>query len=67
MTPLLEGLPTKAEETPSPHEVRLALLDTNTGFHGLGDSSMSFKELLKMFLKLQFSEFKKFPNSQRYC
>ena len=36
MTPLLEGLPTKAEETPSPHEVRLAPLDTNPVFQSLG-------------------------------
>ena len=29
MTPSLEGSPTKAKEAPSPHEVRLAPLDTN--------------------------------------
>ena len=29
MTPSLEGWPTKAKEASSPHEVRLALLDTN--------------------------------------
>ena len=29
VTPSLEGWPTKAKEAPSPHEVRLALLDTN--------------------------------------
>ena len=29
MTPSLEGWPTKAKEVPSPHEVRLAPLDTN--------------------------------------
>ena len=29
MTPPLEGLPTKAKEAPSPHEVKLAPLDTN--------------------------------------
>ena len=32
MTPSLEGWPTKAKEAPSPHEVRLALLDTNTQY-----------------------------------
>ena len=32
MTPSLEGWPTKAKEAPSPHEVRLALLDTNPIF-----------------------------------
>ena len=36
MIPSLEGLPTKAKEAPSPHEVRLALLDTNPVFHSLG-------------------------------
>ena len=28
MTPSLEECPTKAKEAPSPHEVRLSLLDT---------------------------------------
>ena len=32
MTPSLEGWRTKAKEAPSPHEVRLALLDTNPVF-----------------------------------
>ena len=36
MTPSLEGLPTKAKEAPSPHEVRLAPLDTNPAFQCLG-------------------------------
>ena len=35
MTPSLEGLPTKAKEAPSPHEVRLALPDTNPVFQSL--------------------------------
>ena len=30
--PSLEGLPTKAKEAPSPHEVRLDPLDTNQYF-----------------------------------
>ena len=37
MIPSLEGLPTKAKEAPSPHEVRLAPLDTNPVFHSLGE------------------------------
>ena len=37
VTPSLEGLPTKAKEAPSPHEVRLALLDTNPVFQCLGE------------------------------
>ena len=32
MTPSPEGWPTKAKQALSPHEVRLALLDTNTVF-----------------------------------
>ena len=35
MTPSLEGWPTKAKEAPSPHEVRLAPLDTNPVFQSL--------------------------------
>ena len=34
--PSLEGWPTKAKEAPSPHEVRLASLDTNPVFQSLG-------------------------------
>ena len=36
MIPSLEGLPTKAKEAPSPHEVRLSPLDTNPVFDSLG-------------------------------
>ena len=32
MIPSLEGWPTKAKEAPSPHEVKLTLLDTNPVF-----------------------------------
>ena len=35
MTPSLEGLPTKANEAPSPCEARLAQLDTNPVFQYL--------------------------------
>ena len=35
--PSLEGWPTKAKEAPSPHDVRLAPLDTNPVFQSLGD------------------------------
>ena len=35
MTPSLEGSPTKAKQAPSPHEVRLAPLDTNPVLHCL--------------------------------
>ena len=40
MIPSLEGWPTKAKEAPSPHEVRLAPLDTNPVFHSLGERGM---------------------------
>ena len=39
--PSLKGLPTKAKEAPSPHEVRLSPLDTNPVFHSLRDSQSS--------------------------
>ena len=41
MTPSLEGWPTKAKEAPSPHELRLALLDTNPVFQSLGEELSS--------------------------
>ena len=41
MTPSLEGLPTKAKEAPSPHEVRLAPLDTNPVFQSLWDKMLA--------------------------
>ena len=40
MTPSLEGWPTKAKEAPSPHEVRLAPLDTNPVFQNLGEKNL---------------------------
>ena len=39
MTPSLEGRPTEAKEAPSPHEVRLAPLDTNREFPSLWDKA----------------------------
>ena len=45
MIPSLEGWPTKAKDVPSPHEVRMAPLDTNPVFQGLGDKTKkNFKE-----------------------
>ena len=38
MTPSLEGWSTKAKEVPSPHEVRLSLLNTNPVFYCLGNA-----------------------------
>ena len=39
MTPSLKGWPTKANEAPSPHKVRLSLLETSAVFQCLGDKS----------------------------
>ena len=47
MIPSLEGLPTKAKETPSPHEVRLAPLDTNPVFHSLGEKPKGLKKFTR--------------------
>ena len=41
MIPSLEGWTTKAKEAPSPHEVRLALLDTNPVFESLRDYELN--------------------------
>ena len=45
MIPSLEGSPTKAKEAPSPHEVRLAPLDTNPVFQCVEENF----ETLKLF------------------
>ena len=39
MTPSLEGWPTKAKVAPSPHQVRVTLLDTNPGFQCVGEKT----------------------------
>ena len=44
MTPSLEGSATKAKETPSPHEVRLALLDSNPVFKCLKEVKKGLHE-----------------------
>ena len=41
MTSSLEGWPTKAKEASSPHEVRLALLDTKPVFQSLRGNSLT--------------------------
>ena len=41
MTPSLEGWPTKAKEAHSPHEVRLAPLDTNPVFQSLEENTFA--------------------------
>ena len=38
VVPSLEGWPTKAKEAPSPHKVRLTLLDTNPVFQCLEEN-----------------------------
>ena len=52
MIPSLEGSPTKAKEAPSPHEVRLAPLDTNPVFQCLRETFTSFCELFTSFCKV---------------
>ena len=44
VTPSLEEWPTKAKEVPSPHEVRLSLLDTNPVFQCLEDKSLVYQK-----------------------
>ena len=39
MTPSLDGRPTRAKEAPSPHQLRLILLDTNPVFKCLVEDS----------------------------
>ena len=48
MIPSLEGWPTKAEEAPSPHEVRLAPLDTNPVFQNL--STCGYSQFIEITL-----------------
>ena len=43
VTPSLKGSPTKAKEAPSPHEVKLVLLDTNPVFQCLGENVSIFE------------------------
>ena len=73
MAPLLEGLPAKAKEAPSPHKVRLAPLDTNLVFHCLRETFDIFSELtLTIFTSFDIfkilSKFVNFyPNFQIFC
>ena len=67
MTPSLEGSPTKAKEAPSPHEVRLTLLETNPVFQCLGDNNLltSFrlpKQIVIWSSSYQLSGLGKFDN-----
>ena len=55
MTPSLEGLPTKAKEAPSPHEVRLAPQDTNPVFNVSGENSAVSKIFEKCVYKRVYS------------
>ena len=64
--PSLEGLPAKAKEAPSPHEVRLATLDTNPAFQSLGgDFCFAFVwSFIYEALKLSYNEFEDIWASQ---
>ena len=46
MTPTLQGSTTKAKEAPSPHEVRMAVLETNPVFQCLGENLVLISVLL---------------------
>ena len=48
MIPSLEWCATKAKEAPSPHQVRLILLDTNPVFQCLGDFKNTSQWLLQV-------------------
>ena len=52
MTPSLEGWLVKAKEAPSPHEVRLAPLDTNPVFQSLGGTELTLKVKRVMLMML---------------
>ena len=54
MTPSLEGWATKAKEAPSPHEARLALLDTSTKIKIVLSKSMTSGNLRFVKLDLNF-------------
>ena len=51
----IEGLPTKAKEAPSPHEVRLALRETNPVFQCLRGKIISDKSLVLELLEKMIS------------
>ena len=54
VTPSPEGWPTKAKEAHSPHEVRLAPLDTNPVFQSLGEFSSII--ISNIIVKIFFQE-----------
>ena len=77
MTLSLEGWPSKAKEAPSPHEVRLALLDTNPVFQSLGVSlgvffvcqinSTYYKHLQQINLKRKYNiKYKRTTTTEPY-
>ena len=63
VTPSLEGWPTKAKEAPSPHEVRMSLLDTNPVFQSLGGNlkTCKVKSLKKTLTELFLVNLQAFP------
>ena len=54
MLPSLEGWPTKAQEAPSPQEVRLVPLDTNPVFRSLVQLSACSKKIVSSNTKYHF-------------
>ena len=61
MTPSLEGWPTKGKEAPSPHEVRLALLDTSPVFQSIGakEEDLPLQERIHLPISEESSPFKR--------
>ena len=54
MTLSLEVWPTKAKEAPSPHELRLAQMDTNPVFQYLGENVSSVISVSPVMWRLSF-------------
>ena len=54
MKPSLEGWPTKGKEAPSPHEVRLTPLDTNSVFQCLGGKLRSLQHFFRVLSSVEF-------------
>ena len=67
MTPSLGGWPAKAKEAPSPHEVRLAPLDTKPGFLSLGGNlGKGFSNYLSTDIKLSKTQLSKMIQSEGF-
>ena len=66
MIPSLEGWPTKAKEAPSPHEVRMSPLDTNSVFQSLGGYGFDMA-LLYFYMLMLFDELRSYKLRPLKC